>query len=83
MATGLPVVATRCGGPEEIIEHEQTGLLVASNNPLELANGLKRLIEDEDLRLRLSSDGRKHVESVFSFKAMLCAYKDIYEIYKK
>jgi len=78
MATGLPVVATRCGGPEEIIEHEKTGLLVSTGNPQELAAKLKLLIEDPQLAIRLADAGRKHVESVFSFGAMLKSYKKIY-----
>lgn len=36
MACGLPVIATRCGGPEEIITNE-TGVLVEVGNPEELA----------------------------------------------
>lgn len=39
MATGLPVVATRSGGPETIIDAE-TGVLVATDDPAALAAGL-------------------------------------------
>jgi len=78
MATGLPVVVTRCGGPEEIIEHQKTGLLVAVNDPQALAKGLTTLIENKDLSDELAGAGRKHVESVFSFAAMLDTYKKAY-----
>ena len=78
MATGLPVVSTRCGGPEEIIEHEKNGLLVAVNDANALAEGIKTLIENQALAQSLSEAGRAHVESVFSFDAMVESYKKLY-----
>jgi len=39
LATGLPVIATRCGGPEDII-HEANGMLVPSNNEQALAQAM-------------------------------------------
>jgi L-malate glycosyltransferase len=44
MASGLPVIATRCGGPEEIITKE-TGLLVEKENPAELAKAIDLMSE--------------------------------------
>jgi glycosyltransferase involved in cell wall biosynthesis len=40
MASGLPVIATRCGGPEEIIT-EETGVLVEKENPQEFARAIR------------------------------------------
>jgi len=40
MACGLPVIATRCGGPEEIISKE-TGVLIEMENPGELAMAIR------------------------------------------
>ena len=42
LATGCPVLATRCGGPEYTVT-EQTGWLVASNSASALAAGLRRM----------------------------------------
>ncbi len=80
MATKLPVVVTRCGGPEEIIEHERTGILVPVNNPQELAGGLMAMIENNIIADKIAKAGRAHVQKVFSFASMLDAYR--YE-YKK
>ncbi len=43
MATGLPVVATRCGGPEDFV-NDENGLLVPPEDPEALAEGMKRMI---------------------------------------
>lgn len=53
MAAGLPVVATPVGAVEDIVTHEQTGLLVAPGDVEALATALTRLVEDSDLRHRL------------------------------
>lgn len=42
MAMGKPVIATRCGGPEEIVL-ENTGVLVPKENPLSLSDAMVRL----------------------------------------
>ena len=42
MACGIPVIATKCGGPEEIVTDE-TGLLIEKDNPEELALAIKNI----------------------------------------
>ncbi len=44
MACGIPVLATKCGGPEEIIS-EQNGLTAEPENTNDLANKLHKSIE--------------------------------------
>lgn len=45
MACGLPVIATKCGGPQEIITTE-TGLLIAPENELELADAIRHMSDN-------------------------------------
>ena len=66
MAGGLAIVATPVGAVEDIITHNQTGLLVPPGDAAALADALRRLIENPELRHRLGSAAaefhRKHLE---------------------
>ena len=59
MAAGLPVVAADAGGPAEIIHDGVDGLLYPAGDEAELAERLRRLADDRQLRSRLGREGRK------------------------
>ncbi len=63
LASGVPVVATTVGGIPELLQHGRYGILVKPNDAESLADGIARMIEDEQLRKRLQSEGRVYVES--------------------
>lgn len=50
MSYGLPVVTTSEGAIAEIIDHKKTGFLVPAQNPAGIAQVLKLLIRDKELR---------------------------------
>jgi glycosyltransferase involved in cell wall biosynthesis len=58
MACGLPCVATRVSGSEDIISDGINGLLVEPEQPAEMAQALRRIIEDTDLAQRLGKEAR-------------------------
>ena len=54
MAAGLPVIAADAGGPAEIITHDVDGLLYRPGSVDELATALALVLDDGQLRTRLS-----------------------------
>lgn len=63
MACGGVAVVGRVTGYDEYIEDEVNALVVDANKPLEAAQALKRLIENENLRNRLEKNGRITAEN--------------------
>jgi glycosyltransferase involved in cell wall biosynthesis len=61
MATGLPVVSTDVGGVPELVENDQSGLLVPEKDPLVLANALERLLGDRKQRALLGAAARQRI----------------------
>lgn len=78
MAAGLPVVASRVGGICELIEHEQTGLLVAPDDPHALADQICRLADDTALADRLGGSARAHALTHYSFERMVNQFEQLY-----
>lgn len=65
MALGTPVVGTPVAGIPEAVEHDATGLLIDEHDPAALTAALRRLLTDADLRVRLATAGRAHIERRF------------------
>ena len=70
MAAGLPIVATMVGGVPEVIRHGEDGILVPPADSLALAEGLARLLDDENLRKRIG-EGAKNTARNFSWREHL------------
>lgn len=82
MATGVPVVAVRSGGPMHILEDGVSGLLVKDGNPANLAQAAIALLSgDAGYRERMVAKAREVVKSEFSISRMcaqlVVAYKDL------
>jgi glycosyltransferase involved in cell wall biosynthesis len=69
MAAGVPVVSTKCGGPEEIILDGITGLLVSTDNPIEAANAIERILNDPEFASNLIKAGKDRLNNLFTLRA--------------
>jgi glycosyltransferase involved in cell wall biosynthesis len=78
MAAGLPVVATAVGGVSETVVDGVTGLLVPPASPDLLADSLKQLIADGDLRRRLGDAGRLRAVESFSLTEWRRRHLELY-----
>lgn len=71
MLAERPVVATKAGGVLEIIDDNKTGLLVKPGSSTDLARAIKRLINDQDLSRRLTTQAKHDALVRFSPDRML------------
>jgi glycosyltransferase involved in cell wall biosynthesis len=76
MVAGLVVVATPAGGTGEIVKDNENGLLFAPGDSHDLAEKIARLIDDVDLRRRLSRAGWQTIADDFSLSRMIDQYED-------
>jgi spore coat protein SA len=69
MATGLPVIATRAGGMQEIIQDGETGYLINQKNiKAELTERLLLLLHNTSLRRQMGLRSRERVEQLFTWE---------------
>ncbi len=59
MAEGMAILTTAVGGIPQMLENEANALLIQPKSQADLAEGLKRLLGDEELRRKLGQAARK------------------------
>lgn len=67
LAAGLPVVSTRCGGMEEVLDGPDTGILLDVGDVEAMAEALVAL-GDPDRRAALAAGGRRRAVSAFDLE---------------
>jgi colanic acid/amylovoran biosynthesis glycosyltransferase len=79
MASGVPVVATDCGGVSEAVRDGVEGFLVAPRDAAGLATALARLWGEPELRARMGETGRRTVTSRFTLERQIGQFLALYE----
>jgi glycosyltransferase involved in cell wall biosynthesis len=79
MVSGVPVVATRVGGYVGLVDDRVTGWLVDSGNPAALAEGIRAVAADAELRTSLATAASRYAIDTFDIQVMLNAYVRQYE----
>lgn len=75
MASGLPAVATRIAGNEELVEDGASGRLVPADDPGALARALAPLLAQPELRAAWGARARAIVEERYSWRGAAAAFR--------
>jgi colanic acid/amylovoran biosynthesis glycosyltransferase len=79
MALGTPVVSTPVTGIPELVRDGETGLMVPEHDPAALAAALLRILDDDDLSVRLAHRARALVEKEYDGRRQALALGDLYQ----
>ena len=78
MSCGTPVVAFRCTGIQEVVDHKVNGYLAKPYESEDLAAGILWCLENNEEN-RLGKTGREKVLRDYTFEVVCGKYKDLYE----
>lgn len=78
MAVGVPVVAYNIPGVDQLVDHDETGLLVPHGDQKALLNCCKRILDDKELSARLAANARDKIERQYSASRMAVEYDKLF-----
>jgi glycosyltransferase involved in cell wall biosynthesis len=78
MAIGTSVIATRVAGIPELVEDGKNGLLFTPSDWSALADCMRRLGKDPEMRTKLAREGRKAIEREFDIDRSAAAMRDLF-----
>ena len=78
-ASGVPVVASNVGGVPQIVNNNQTGILVPPKDPYAMAQAIVSLLKDKEKRKKMGQAAQKWVDIKFSTHTM---FKQISNLYR-
>lgn len=78
LCSGVPVVATRVGGADELVDHGRTGLLVPPGDAEAMGRALIALVGDRDRRQAFATAAAERATREFGFETMARGYRDLY-----
>jgi glycosyltransferase involved in cell wall biosynthesis len=78
MACKKPVIATKSGGPEEIINHNQNGMLIAPGKPEAIIGTLFDLLGNGKKREQIAINAFKEMRGKFSNNTLVKNYEELY-----
>lgn len=78
LAARRPVVAANHGGLSEIVNHDETGLLVEPGDPKALARALRELADDPARRARMGDAAARDARARFGVERMLDEIERVY-----
>lgn len=84
MACKVPVVATNCLGPKEVMENGKYGILLKDREPETMAGAILQLLKDRDIRETYINIGRRRVEACYDWdKNVIALQQSLEKVVKK
>lgn len=77
-AHGKPLIATLSDGPRQFVRNDVDALAVPVDDPKALSAAIRRIVDDANLRARLTREGRAHYERTFTKEACVASYLAFY-----
>ncbi|WP_294672702.1 glycosyltransferase [uncultured Fluviicola sp.] len=77
-ASGVPVIATDVGGVKDILDEENTGFVVPKKDPDAFGKKLQLLIENKEIRTKMSQNGWNFVRDKFHYTTLVKNMENYY-----
>ncbi len=78
MAAGIPIIATKGNGLRYVLEKSGAGICIPNPSPAKLSNTIMYLLENEELRRKMSQSGQNYVKK-FSWRNVIKCIIGLYE----
>jgi len=76
---GRPIIATNVGGIPEVVDNNNTGILVPPDDYQSLSEAILKLAEDRDLAVRMGQQGIEFVRMNYTWKKSIDSMIRLYE----
>ena len=78
MAAGVPIIGTPVGGIPDFLKDRETGLFCQVNNPQDLADKIKEILDNEELRRSLIKNGLSLVQEKYNWDNIVLKMEKIF-----
>jgi glycosyltransferase involved in cell wall biosynthesis len=80
-ACSIPVLVSRIGGLQEVVDEDVTGIVVPAKDVEASASALESLVLSTELRIRLGRNGREKVEKMYDWKDNITVMVKTYQLF--
>jgi len=79
LGVGTPVIGTRAAGIIDVLDEQKNGLWYEDENSRELADKIKQVLHDDDLRNRIIENGKKTALEQYSIEQTVLNYENFFK----
>ncbi len=79
MAAGVPVVASDISSNQELVAHEQTGLLIPLGDSVAICKATQRIMSDADFARQLATNAKQLIQQKYSVEQMVQSHVELYQ----